>query len=385
MLKRLAKPLSGTLALALLLGLFGGASPAAAAPALKLFTPYTSLSVAPGETIQYSIDLINDSDEIRTAELNLNAGGSDWDSELTAGGNRIRQISVKPGDSQSLNLSLTVPLEVDKGDYDFRLDAGDFGSLALVVNVSEQGSYKSELQVDQPNMQGHADTAFSYSMTLGNRTASAQQYALSADAPAGWDVRFSVGGANVTSVEVEAGGSKTITLNVTPSDSAAAGTYPIAVQAASGSSSAEAQVEAAITGTYGLSLSTADDRLSADITAGKTRNLELVVRNTGSAELSDVNLSGRMPANWEVTFEPKTIRALAAGQSVPVTATIKASDKALAGDYVANLSASSAEKTADAALRMTVKTSVLWGWVGVLIIVAVLAGIYGLFRKYGRR
>jgi len=96
---------------------------------------------------------------------------------------------------------------------------------------------------------------------------------LTAEAPAGWDVRFSVGGSNVASVDAEAGSSKTITLNVKPAEQAAADTYPIVVRAASGSSSAEAKVEAAITGTYGISLSTSDDRLSADITAGKTRNL----------------------------------------------------------------------------------------------------------------
>jgi len=384
-MKKSTRSLSGALALMLLLGaLMGGASLAAAAP-LKLFTPYTYLSVSPGETISYTIDVINDSDEIRSADVAFDVGSLGWKYELTAGGNRVRQISVKPGESQSLSLSLTVPLEVNKGDYAFKLNAGDFGTLPLKVNVAEQGSYKSELSVDQPNREGHSDSKFTYSLTLDNRTASKQQYALTAEAPSGWDVRFSVSGSNVTSVDVEPGSSKSVSLDVTPAENAAADTYPIVVHAASGSSSAQAQVEAAITGSYGLSLTTVDERLSADITAGKTRNLELVVHNTGSAEVTDVSLSGQLPANWEVTFEPKTIRSIAAGQSVPVTATVKASDKALSGDYVANLTASSPEKTASATFRITVETSVLWGWIGVLIVLVVLAGIYGLFRKYGRR
>jgi len=28
---------------------------------------------------------------------------------------------------------------------------------------------------------------------------------------------------------------------------------------------------------------------------------------------------------------------------------------------------------------------VVWGWIGVLIILAVIAGVYWLFQKYGRR
>jgi uncharacterized membrane protein len=68
-----------------------------------------------------------------------------------------------------------------------------------------------------------------------------------------------------------------------------------------------------------------------------------------------------------------------------VTATIKADKNAIAGDYVVSMTAKTAEKSSDATLRMTVKTSVLWGWIGILIIIAVIGGVYYLFRKYGRR
>jgi uncharacterized membrane protein len=362
------------------------AMPAASAFAAgsKVYTPYTDLSAPPGETLNYSIDLINDTGDIVTAAISFSAPAG-WTYELTAGGNNIRQISVRPNDTQSLNLTLHVPLEVDKGDYSFQLNAGAFGTLPLKVNVSEKGSYKSELEVDQPNMQGHSDSTFTYSLRLNNRTASKQTYALTAEAPTGWDSKFTVDGKDVTSVDIEAGASKTISFSLTPSEKAKADTYKVAVHAASGSSNADAEVEAVITGTYAMTLTTSDDRLSADVTAGHERKLELIVKNTGSADLTDINLTSTPPANWEVSFEPKTINSLKAGESKPVTATIKASGKALAGDYVVGLTADGSEKSADVAIRMTVKSSVLWGWIGVLIIVVVIGGVYGLFRKYGRR
>ncbi|MBO9597897.1 MAG: hypothetical protein J7559_08790, partial [Cohnella sp.] len=194
-----------------------------------------------------------------------------------------------------------------------------------------------------------------------------------------------VNGESVTSVDIESNASKTVNLNLTPADNAKADTYDIPVHATSGGTSADVTVQAVITGTYGISLSTASDRLSADITAGKKRNLELVVKNTGSAELTDVSMTGEPPANWDLSFSPKTIRSLKPGEQTTVTASVTASNKALAGDYVVSLAAQSAAKTADAEMRMTVKTSVMWGWIGVLIIVAVLGGVYALFRKYGRR
>ncbi|MBW5446729.1 hypothetical protein GE107_11720 [Cohnella sp. CFH 77786] len=361
------------------------AVPVFAAGGVKVYTPYTNLSAPPGETLNYEVDLINDSDEIQTADLSFSTGSTGWTYELTAGGHAIRQIAVKPKESQSVNLALTVPLEVEKGEYSFQLNAGSFGTLPLKVNVSEKGSYKSELTADRPNMQGHSDSTFTYSLTLNNRTASKQTYALTAEAPAGWDAKFTVDGSGVTSVDIDPNASKSVTLNLTPAENATANTYKVAVHAASGSSTADTEVEAVITGTYGISLTTSDERLSANVTAGGERKLELVVKNTGSAELTDINLTGTTPAEWEVSFEPKTISSLKAGDSKPVTATIKSSSKALAGDYVVGLTAQAAEKSADASIRMTVKTSVLWGWIGVLIVIAVAAGVYGLFRKYGRR
>ncbi|WP_027093725.1 NEW3 domain-containing protein [Cohnella thermotolerans] len=373
------------LAVLLCASLLAISSQAFAASGVKLYTPYTSLSAAPGESISYDIDLINDTGDIQTADLSYSGLSSDWKTELTAGGHPIRQVSVKPNDSQTVNLNVQVPFEVSKGDYVLRVNAGTFGSLALKINVSEQGTYKTEFKAEQPNMEGHSDSTFTYNLTLSNRTASKQQYSLTAEAPSGWDARFSVGGNNVTAVDIDPNGSQSITLTLTPSDKAAAQTYQIPVHASNSSTSADLSLEAVITGTYGLTLTTSDQRLSSNVTAGGKRNLEMVVQNTGTAELTNVNLTATAPTDWEVTFEPKTIASIKPGQSVPVTATIKASDKALSGDYVVGMTAQATEKSADATIRMTVKTSVLWGWIGVLIIIAVLAGVYGLFRKYGRR
>ncbi|MCL6555694.1 MAG: FAD-dependent oxidoreductase [Burkholderiales bacterium] len=147
----------------------------------------------------------------------------------------------------------------------------------------------------------------------------------------------------------------------------------------------EATLEAVITGTYDLQLTTSDERLSTSLTAGGTRNLELVVKNTGTSDLSNVSLTATTPTDWEVTFEPAKIANLAPGASTQVTATIKADKNAIAGDYIVSMTSKTAEKSADATLRMTVKTSVLWGWIGILIIIAVIGGVYYLFRTYGRR
>ncbi len=356
-----------------------------AADAVTLYTTYTNISVAPGESVNYSIDVINNTSEVQDVQLSVENGNKGWDTQLTSGGWTIHQISVKPNDSRSVSLDVNVPLEVNKGDYKLYVNTNGERKLELSINVSEQGTYKTELTTDQPNMEGHSDASFNFSTTLKNRTADKQNYALTYDAPRGWDVQFNAGGKSVTSVSVDANSSSSVNVTIQPPQKVAAGTYKIPVKAAAGSTSAETQFEVVITGTYGISLSTPNGLLSADITAGKEKNVELQVTNNGSVDLKDINLSASAPVNWEVSFDPKKIEKLEPGKSQTVTATIKADSKAISGDYVTSMTAGTPEASSDAQFRISVKTSMLWGWIGILIILAVVVLIYYLFRTYGRR
>ncbi|MNO56873.1 NPCBM-associated, NEW3 domain of alpha-galactosidase [compost metagenome] len=365
-------------------GALSGVGRASAAGSLELYSPYLEWSAAPGESVSYTIDLVNHGGSTASANLSLDSQSKDWKYELTAGGREVSRLAVKAGETQTFNLDLDVPLQVNKGRYVFNLKADDV-TLPLVVNVSEQGTFKTELTLDQANMEGHSDSTFTYSAVLRNRTTQKQTYAFSAQAEQGWDVRFKADGNSVTSVEVEPNAEKTITIEVKPPEQIKAGKYEIPIAATSGDSTANAKIEAVVTGTYDMKFSTTDDRLSTDVGAGSERKLTFVVQNTGSAELQDLSFSSSAPTDWEVSFEPSSITSIAPGESKQVQATIKSSKKSLPGDYVVSLTASSANKSANADLRVTVKSSVLWGWVGVLIILAVCGGIYYLFRKYGRR
>lgn len=365
-------------------GALSGTSKASAAGTLELFTPYLEWSAAPGESVSYSIDLVNHGSETVSADISLDAPSKDWQYELTAGGRAISRLAVKAGDTQTFNLDLDVPLKINKGRYSFTLKAGQT-SLPIAVNISEQGTFKTELTLDQANMEGHSDSTFTYSAVLRNRTTQTQTYALNAQSDQGWDVRFKADGNSVTSVEIEPNAEKSITIEVKPPEQIKAGTYEIPISATSGETTANASIESVVTGTYDLKFTTVNEVLSTDIGAGSERKLTFVVQNTGSADLQDLSFSSSAPADWEVSFDPSSITTIAPGESKQVQATIKSSKKSLPGDYVVSLTASSANKSAQADLRVTVKSSVLWGWVGVLIILAVCGGIYYLFRKYGRR
>jgi len=361
------------------------AVPARAAETFELYTTYVNVSAPPGETITYSVEAINRGDTTQVFPIALETSARNWEYKITSGGRTVNEIAVKPDDSETFNVQIEVPLEVNKGEYRFTVVAGNLARLPLVINVTEQGTYASEWTAEQPNMEGYADDTFTFSTELHNRTAEEQTYALAAAVQPGWDARFSVSGDSVRSVTVEPNAKKTISVQIIPPQSVEAGTYQIPIAATNNSTQAETTLEVVITGTYGIDLTTADERLNAKVKAGGERKIDLVVKNTGTAKLEDVSLSSNSPVDWEVSFEPSKITSIEPGETATVQATIKSTDKALAGDYEVDITARSAQKSDTIALRVAVQSSTLWGWIGILIVIAVAGGVYYLYRKYGRR
>lgn len=352
---------------------------------LSLYTPYTKISVPPGESIDYSVDVINNAGGIRNAELTVSGFPEGWTYSLESGGWTVEELSVLPREKKNVSFKVQVPYQVEKGTYQFRLTARGASSLPLTVVVSEQGSFKSEFNTDQANMEGAANSTFTFNATLRNPSSEEQVYGLRAQAPQGWNALFRANGKQVSSVKVDPGQTQNVTIELDPPDQLDAGKYKIPVVASASGMLSNLELEVAIVGSYNLELTTPTGRLSTSVVAGGDEKVELLVKNTGSAPLKNVEMNSSAPVDWTVEFQPAKIDVIAPGQYAQVVATIEASRNAVAGDYIASLDAKTTEKTATASMRVSVRTPLLWGWLGILIILGALGGVYYLFRKYGRR
>ena len=358
---------------------------AKAANGIILYTPYTKISVPPGESIGYSLDVKNYGSQIKNADILLSGLPDGWTYSLKAGGYNINQISVLPNDNKIVTLTINVPLKVEKGRYRVKVIAKNHDVLPLVIEVSEEGTFMTEFTSDQKNMEGHSKSNFNFSTKLKNHTGEKQVYSLLARAPRGWNVSFNPNGQQATAIEIEPGKTTNIFVRIKPPSQVKSDTYKIPILATNKYSSSELELEIVIKGSYNIELTTPTGLLSSRITAGREKSMELLVRNTGSGELNNVTFNTSKPKDWQVSISPDTIPNLKVGEMKLVQATIKTANKAIPGDYISKITAQTPEISSTASIRTLVKTPLLWGWLGIFIIIGTLGVIYYLFKKYGRR
>lgn len=376
--------------LAVMLGVASlvGAVPVGAAAAITLTTPYPAVAVAPGATVNFDID-VTTADPGRV-DLSIIGAPAEWNATLRGGGFTIDGVETDGTSTPTkVTLNVTVPAGATTGTQRISVrgvtSSKASATLALDLRVSPTAAGAVTMTTDTPQVKGASDTSFKFTLTLTNDTPDDLTFSVVSTGPAGWTVDTVVGTqAQAASVVVKAGASTPVSVTAKAASDTAAGTYPIAVDATSGDRTAHTDLSVDITGSYKLTLTTADQRVNMSATAGGTSDMTVVLANNGTADIEAAALSATAPSGWKVTFEPASI-AVPAGQQVQAVAHVTPSSDAIAGDYVATFKADSPVATAETDIRVTIETSLLWGAIGVLLILLVLGGLWWTFHRYGRR
>lgn len=250
-----------------------------------------------------------------------------------------------------------------------------------VSGIDGKSSFTAKLM----NIEAATNEAFRYSTTLHNGASKSKVVELKAELPVGWMINYKVEGSQVTSIALEAGKTQDIFIEINATPSADPGKHKIPVKAVSALDTLVLNLEAVVKGSYGIVLTTPTGRLSEELTSGSHRNIQFVVKNSGTLPLTDIDFSSQLPANWEASFEPSKIERLEPGKSQELKGKLKVPDKTIAGDYAATFTASSPNGNSPAVFRIIVKSSLLSGWIGIMVILLSIGLVYYLIRKYGRR
>ena len=102
--------------------------------------------------------------------------------------------------------------------------------------------------------------------------------------------------------------------------------------------------------------------------------------------MTNITFTSTHPDGWEIKFSPDKAETLKTSDQKTIDVNIKPPAKTVAGDYMISLQVSGKQASADKMdIRVTVKTPTIWGWVGVIIIVIVVAGLFVIIMRFGRR
>ena len=382
--------------LTFIVGLLALAAPASAVDAnrdikgLYLLTDYPALTVQPGTTSTVNLKLRNYALAPERLSLSVSGVPQGWTATLLGGGQPVAAAMPATDDSVSLDLRVEVPKDAQIGTHTLTVNADgatSHASLPVAVSLAKDLPAKLTLQSQLPELRGSSRSSFEYTLTIKNDSGKKLLASLAAEAPPNFDTSFTeaYGTQQLTAIPVDAGKTKDVKLKVTPPDTVDAGHYTVTARVAAEDARAETQVTLDISGQPKLTLAGRDGLLSARATAGTEASIPVVVTNTGTAPAENIQLSGSAPSGWKVSFEPKTIDRIAPNEHKEVQALLSPPSKAIAGDYVTSLTATSHGEIGHADFRVTVTTSTLWGVAGIGIIGAALLIMVGAVARFGRR
>ena len=361
---------------------------------IALYTDYSGIAVARGETVQMDMTLENKGRTDENVDVRIVSVAKGWKATLKGARYQVTGVYVPEGKTKTLALTLEPDKGIGPGKYAFSFEAkttdGKFtSSYTLNAEVQERKAGADNIQITAayPVLRGQTDSKFEFSLEVLNKGEMERTFNLAAVGPEKWEINFKPAyeQKQISSIRVKEGQSQTVAVEVTPASNAASGEYPVLVRISSGESKAEVKLTVNLTGTYKLDAGTPNGVLSLEAMAGEPVTFSLFVRNSGSAINRNISFSSFNPENWEVKFKPEKLESLAPGEMKQIEVKITPGRQSLVGDYSVGImtTGEKADKTVE--MRVTVKASSAWGWIGIGIILLVIAGLSFLFVKMGRR
>ncbi|HEY8595083.1 MAG TPA: NEW3 domain-containing protein [Devosiaceae bacterium] len=361
-----------------------------ASTGIWMTTAYPDVTETAGNPFTIDMTVKNDCMPPKRLDLALDGLPKGWAYEFDGGGKPVSAVMVGPGESRSITVKVTPAKDAAFQDYPITVTGTGSGeSLSLPLKVALAAPSPADLKLDAklPDLRGSAKSKFDYELTIRNDSPADEVVNLAAAAPPGFDTTFTeqYGSQELTSIPVKANQSTTVKLSVQPPQDVEAGTYQVAVEAASSKITADTKLVLDVTGQPRLALNGPEGRLSGSAVAGQERSFKFTVKNDGSAPAQAVKVSASAPSGWKVDFNPASLDALAPGDQQDVEMRITPANNAIAGDYMVNVSSNAQGASDNAAFRVTVNTSTAWGFAGIAVIAAALLVLVGAVLRYGRR
>ena len=363
---------------------------------ISVFPEYSGVIVSEDDDVSIDVMVINQGRRDENIQLSVTSIPEGWKAWIKTYSFGVTGVHVESDKSKNLTLRAEPKEGVGQGTYTFgiraRTEDGKLTSTSQVVitvegKKEEKKAEGIKITTSYPVLRGPTDAEFEFSLEVENKLDKDTIFNLSSQGPENWDINFKPAYEDkfISSLRLKGNQSQTMAVALKPHPLSKPGEYPILVKVNSPEAKGEVTLTVVLTGTYKLDAGTANGLLSLNTVRGKEGNLSMYVKNGGSAALTNLQFVSFKPENWKVEFTPEKIDTLAPDELKQVEVSITPTDQALVGDYSVGLNADAGKVSKAIELRVTVKASTAWGWIGIGIIVLVVAGLVVIFIRLGRR
>ncbi|MBC7188719.1 hypothetical protein H5U35_00675 [Candidatus Aerophobetes bacterium] len=378
-----------------------------------IFFKYPKVTVAMQDKFQFEITVKNIGKKEETIYLSIvpDSKAKGWDTSIETKWDKMEIGSLtllakgEAGDDYAnLYFIAKPPQDVKEGEYHFTVkgvsaDGKIKTSAPLTLclkgkeEVVEEEAEEVELTADYPSIENPAGTEFKFAIKVQNKTDKAMVLNLGAEYPYGWRAYCTPRweeDKKISSIKVDANGYENLLLTLVPPPNVKKGEYPIKFGVRSENLTKTIDLKATVIGTYDLKMGTETGRVSLEAIAGKKETLSLYIWNEGSAPIEDITFFAiDTPTDWKVSFEPEKIASLPPYQETKkpekIELTVTPPPRSLPGDYIFTVKAAGKQDTKEMELRVTIKSSTAWGWIGIGIVGVIIGSLVGIFTRLGRR
>ena len=110
------------------------------------------------------------------------------------------------------------------------------------------------------------------------------------------------------------------------------------------------------------------------------------VTNQGQTALTTLYVEADAPSDWDVTISPTQVDTLSPRSTATFTVTVSIPSDAEAGDYLVTMQTLSDQlESTSTDVRVTAQASNTWGYIGIGVALAAVAGAALLFKRFKRR
>jgi uncharacterized membrane protein len=267
----------------------------------------------------------------------------------------------------------------EKEDVEVRI--GQTVDLGIVPLDKE--NFFAELRVKSPSRMAAIGSNPQYEMTLKNAGRNDDTYTLSVlGLPEQWYARFKESSGateEVSEIYIPSGEEKSLYLDFIPPYSVGVGEYNFTAVIGSAAREYEENLTLRLRRTYAKSY-------RHDINRGDTLAFDMTVSNAGTGgALTNIEVNMSAPQGWRVTVDPASIASLEPGERATVQVTVVPPADIVAGEYKVVALVKSDQDEAEDEYRIVVKEQSYVAVLGLLVMAGVVAGLWYMFRKYGRR